>query len=104
MHYIAAIKSNVISAFSFRVFGPLRYARMTMDAATGRSRGTGFVCFWNLADADKVVEQSNIVRTELAGATEAPVVRHTTPPSFPASQLTISHLSKKRTHSRWRLS
>ncbi|KAI9465856.1 hypothetical protein BJY52DRAFT_1220576 [Lactarius psammicola] len=57
----------------FRNFGPLRYARMTMDAATGRSRGTGFVCFWNLADADKVVEQSNIIRSELAGATEAPV-------------------------------
>ncbi len=76
---------------------------MTMDAATGRSRGTGFVCFWNLADADQVVEQSNIIRTELAGATEAPVVRHTVPPSSSASQLTISHLSQKRTRSRWRL-
>jgi nucleolar protein 4 len=99
----AAIIPNMIPAFSFRVFGPMRYARVTMDTATGRSRGTGFVCFWNLADADKVVEQSNIIRTELAGATEAPVVRHTTPPPSPASQLTISHLSQKRTRSQWRL-
>ncbi|KAI0260752.1 hypothetical protein BC834DRAFT_899152 [Gloeopeniophorella convolvens] len=55
----------------FRKFGPLRYARITMDAATGRSRGTGFVCFWNLADADKVIEQSNILRAEMTGETEA---------------------------------
>jgi nucleolar protein 4 len=74
-----------------------------MDAATGRSRGTGFVCFWNLADADKVVEQSDIIRTELAGAPEAAVVRHTAPSLSPASQLTISYFSQKRTRSRWRL-
>ena len=73
-----------------------------MDAATGRSRGTGFVCFWNLADADKVVEQSDIIRTELAGAPEAPVVRHTTSPSSPAFQLMISLFSPRRTRSRWR--
>lgn len=74
----------MILVFSFRSFGPLRYARITMDVATDRSRGTGFVCFWNLADADKVVEQSNIIRTEMAGASEAPVVRHTAPPPSPA--------------------
>ena len=74
-----------------------------MDTATGRSRGTGFVCFWNLADADKVVEQSDIIRTELAGAPEASVVRHTAPPSSPASHLTVSYSSQKRTRSRWRL-
>ncbi len=56
-----------------------------MDSATGQSRGTGFVCFWNLADANKVVEQSNVIRTEMAGATEAPIVRRTAPPSSSAS-------------------
>ncbi|KAI0295682.1 hypothetical protein BC826DRAFT_908950 [Russula brevipes] len=54
----------------FRKFGPLRYARITMDAATGRSRGTGFVCFWNRSDADSVIEQSNIIRAEMTGAAE----------------------------------
>ncbi|KAJ3010994.1 RNA recognition motif-containing protein [Thoreauomyces humboldtii] len=34
------------------VFGALRYARITMDRATGRSRGTGFVCFHKKEDAD----------------------------------------------------
>ncbi|KAH8996680.1 hypothetical protein EDB92DRAFT_1933612 [Lactarius akahatsu] len=84
----------------FRNFGPLRYARMTMDAATGRSRGTGFVCFWNLTDADKVVEQSDIIRTELAGATEAPVPKKnpfamasilTPDPSAPSAQSLVLH-------------
>lgn len=74
-----------------------------MDAATGRSRGTGFVCFWNLADADKVVEQSDIIRSELAGDPEAAVVRYIVLHSSPASQLTISHFSQKRIRSRWRL-
>ncbi|KAI0659162.1 hypothetical protein C8Q70DRAFT_933900 [Cubamyces menziesii] len=55
----------------FRAFGPLRYARITMDAATGRSRGTGFVCFWNKEDADKAIEQSNILRAETLGDTPA---------------------------------
>lgn len=48
----------------FRAFGPLRYARITMDPATGRSRGTGFACFWNKEDADKVLEQAEILRNE----------------------------------------
>ncbi|KAH9849392.1 hypothetical protein C2E23DRAFT_737573 [Lenzites betulinus] len=51
----------------FRAFGPLRYARITVDFATGRSRGTGFVCFWNKEDADKAVEQGNILRAETMG-------------------------------------
>jgi nucleolar protein 4 len=48
----------------FRAFGPLRYARITMDPETGRSRGTGFACFWNKEDADKVLEQAEILRSE----------------------------------------
>lgn len=51
----------------FRAFGPLRYARITMDHDIGRSRGTGFVCFWNKEDADKAVEQSDILRRETTG-------------------------------------
>ncbi|EGN94574.1 hypothetical protein SERLA73DRAFT_96776 [Serpula lacrymans var. lacrymans S7.3] len=52
----------------FRTFGPLRYARITVDPETGRSRGTGFACFWNKVDADKVVEQSDILRAETTGS------------------------------------
>ncbi|KAJ6500383.1 hypothetical protein C8R45DRAFT_1210184 [Mycena sanguinolenta] len=55
----------------FRAFGPLRYARITVDGSTGRSRGTGFACFWNKDDADKVVEQSDLLRLETTGS-EAP--------------------------------
>ncbi|RKO90936.1 hypothetical protein BDK51DRAFT_12925, partial [Blyttiomyces helicus] len=32
-------------------FGQLRYARITMDRTTGRSRGTGFVCYRHQPDA-----------------------------------------------------
>ena len=56
-----------LSMVSFRAFGPLRYARITLDPATGRSRGTGFACFWNKTDADKVVEQSDLLRSESMG-------------------------------------
>ncbi|PCH38948.1 hypothetical protein WOLCODRAFT_84595 [Wolfiporia cocos MD-104 SS10] len=56
----------------FRAFGPLRYARITMDHETGRSRGTGFVCFWNKTDADKAVEQSEILRAETVGDKAVP--------------------------------
>ena len=40
-----------------------------MDHETGRSRGTGFACFWNKEDADKVLEQSEILRAETTGNT-----------------------------------
>ncbi|KAJ3169297.1 RNA recognition motif-containing protein [Geranomyces variabilis] len=36
---------------AFGVFGELRYARITMDRATGRARGTGFVCYKSKEDA-----------------------------------------------------
>ncbi|KIK98638.1 hypothetical protein PAXRUDRAFT_823683 [Paxillus rubicundulus Ve08.2h10] len=51
----------------FRAFGPLRYARITVDPETERSRGTGFACFWNKEDADKVIAQSEILRSETMG-------------------------------------
>ncbi|TFK93384.1 RNA-binding domain-containing protein [Polyporus arcularius HHB13444] len=66
----------------FRAFGPLRYARITMDAATGRSRGTGFACFWNKEDADKAIEQSNILRAETLG--NQPAVTKKNPFTLPS--------------------
>jgi nucleolar protein 4 len=36
----------------FSQFGPVRYARVVMDRATDRPKGTGFVCFFNFEDAD----------------------------------------------------
>ncbi|KAG6919826.1 hypothetical protein DXG01_000331 [Tephrocybe rancida] len=59
----------------FRSFGPLRYARITIDHATGRSRGTGFACFWNIEDADKAVAQSDLLRAETTGVS-APVKKN----------------------------
>jgi nucleolar protein 4 len=35
----------------FEQFGPVRYARVVMDRATDRPKGTGFVCFYNVDDA-----------------------------------------------------
>lgn len=49
---------------SFRSFGPLRYAKITKDPDTGRSRGSGFACFWNKADADRAVRQSELLQAE----------------------------------------
>lgn len=49
----------------FRAFGPLRYARVTMDHDSGRSRGTGFVSFWNLADAEACIEEADRMRDDL---------------------------------------
>ncbi|KAI9741561.1 MAG: RNA recognition motif-containing protein [Claussenomyces sp. TS43310] len=37
----------------FMQFGPVRYARVVMDHATQRPKGTGFVCFYNVEDANK---------------------------------------------------
>jgi len=56
----------------FRVFGPIRYARITMDKVTGRSRGTGFVCFWKVEHADAAIEESERVASE-TGANAIPV-------------------------------
>ena len=42
----------------FSPFGPIRYARIVLDSATGRSRGTGFVCFYRQEDADACLRES----------------------------------------------
>ena len=36
----------------FSSFGSTRYARVVLDSGTERSKGTGFVCFYNKTDAD----------------------------------------------------
>ncbi|KAF8515688.1 hypothetical protein BU17DRAFT_76796 [Hysterangium stoloniferum] len=51
----------------FRSFGPLRYVRITLDAESGRSRGTGFACFWNKEDADKAIQQAELLQAETGG-------------------------------------
>ncbi|KAH8829583.1 hypothetical protein DL96DRAFT_1792260 [Flagelloscypha sp. PMI_526] len=51
----------------FRKFGPLRYARITLDFDTGRSRGTGFACFWNKEHADAVIQESERVKQDTLG-------------------------------------
>lgn len=42
----------------FASFGAVRYARVVLDHATERSRGTGFACFCNTEDADKCLQES----------------------------------------------
>ncbi|KAJ2923487.1 hypothetical protein H1R20_g13605, partial [Candolleomyces eurysporus] len=85
----------------FRAFGPLRYAVITTDPATGRSRGTGFACFWNKEDADKVVDQSEILRSETAGHNSAPKKNPFSLPSIltpdPSSSLARSLVLHGRT-------
>ncbi|ORX36146.1 hypothetical protein BD324DRAFT_630367 [Kockovaella imperatae] len=56
----------------FRSFGPLRYARITMDKLTGRSRGTGFVCYWKKESADAAIAESERVAQE-TGANAQPL-------------------------------
>jgi nucleolar protein 4 len=36
-----------------------------MDHDSGRSRGTGFVCFWNLTDANACLEEADRMREDL---------------------------------------
>ncbi|KAJ5882127.1 uncharacterized protein N7529_000799 [Penicillium soppii] len=42
----------------FAQFGPLRYARVVLDHETERPRGTGFVCFWKVEDANTCVREA----------------------------------------------
>lgn len=48
----------------FRQFGPLRYARITIDKLTNRSKGTGFVCFWQVESAEAALQQARIIEKE----------------------------------------
>ncbi|KAK5054674.1 hypothetical protein LTR84_001566 [Exophiala bonariae] len=42
----------------FSTFGPVRYARVVYDPETERSKGTGFVCFFNVEDAKSCVKEA----------------------------------------------
>lgn len=44
----------------FAQFGSTRYARVVMDYETGRSKGTGFVCFYSKEDADNCLRNAPI--------------------------------------------
>ena len=42
----------------FKLFGPVRYARVVLDHATERPKGSGFVCFYNAEDAATCIRQA----------------------------------------------
>ena len=42
----------------FKAFGDLRYARVVLDKPTERSKGVGFVCFYNEQDAASCIQQA----------------------------------------------
>ena len=42
----------------FGAFGPVRYARVVLDHATERSKGTGFVAFYNQDDVDACLREA----------------------------------------------
>ncbi|KAL1408493.1 RNA recognition motif-containing protein [Vanrija albida] len=67
----------------FRTFGPIRYARITIDKATGRSRGTGFVCYWNSEHADEAITESERVAQE-TGANAMPLGDKKNPFALPS--------------------
>lgn len=52
----------------FISFGPIRYARVVLDLATNRSRGTGFVCFYRQEDAETCLRGSPRTRFALGNA------------------------------------
>lgn len=85
----------------FRSFGPLRYARITVDSSTRRSRGTGFVCFWSKGDADEVIAQSELLKTETSGSSSVQPRNPFTLPSIltpdPSSELARSLVLHGRT-------
>ncbi|CDU24136.1 related to Nucleolar protein NOP4 [Sporisorium scitamineum] len=72
----------------FRTFGPLRYAKITMDKATNRSKGTGFVCFWQASSADAALAQAKIIERESgvsgSGSASASVANQKNPFAMPS--------------------
>jgi nucleolar protein 4 len=42
----------------FSAFGPVRFARVVFDPTTGRSKGTGFVCFVQKSDSDTCLREA----------------------------------------------
>ncbi len=70
----------------FRTFGPLRYAKITMDKATNRSKGTGFVCFWQAESADAALAQARIIEREsgVSGSSSSSVANQKNPFAMPS--------------------
>ncbi|KAH6699027.1 hypothetical protein BKA61DRAFT_621863 [Leptodontidium sp. MPI-SDFR-AT-0119] len=58
----------------FSQFGPVRYARVVMDRQTDRPKGTGFVCFFNVQDADSCFRGAP--KHQLTGANAITKVSH----------------------------
>lgn len=54
----------------FMQFGPVRYARVVMDRQIDRPKGTGFVCFFNVHDADSCFRGAP--KAQLTGANAMP--------------------------------
>ncbi|QDS67520.1 hypothetical protein FKW77_001792 [Venturia effusa] len=50
----------------FEDFGPVRYARIVLDRGTERPRGTGFVCFYKVEDADGCLREAPRASTRAA--------------------------------------
>ncbi|KAK4684518.1 nucleolar protein 4, partial [Tremellales sp. Uapishka_1] len=69
----------------FLTFGPLRYAKVTMDKTTGRSRGSGFVCFWKTDSADRAMLEAEKVAHETgAGSNSIPLGGKSNPFALPS--------------------
>ena len=66
----------------FKLFGPVRYARVVLDHATERSKGSGFVCFYNAEDAASCIrqaprpQQAPVDRHAKRNSTTAPALKH----------------------------
>lgn len=65
----------------FDPFGAVRYARVVMDHQSGRTKGTGFVCFFNVEDAENCFRGAPRFQPSGANATKrddraAPGVKH----------------------------
>ncbi|RUS22492.1 hypothetical protein BC937DRAFT_88752 [Endogone sp. FLAS-F59071] len=59
----------------FETWGAVRYARITMDKDTGRSRGTGFVCFKDKFHADACLEEAEKVQS-MSRVEDTDVISH----------------------------
>ncbi|KAF2803206.1 RNA-binding domain-containing protein, partial [Mytilinidion resinicola] len=64
----------------FSRFGSIRYARIVLDQATERPRGTGFVSFYNSADADSCLKSHPVIN-----------VTHDVKAKKDGSTITIAH-------------
>ena len=62
---------DVILLRHFRAFGPVRYAKIVIDQATGRSRGTGFVTFHDQEDARSCLREAPRMLSSVGAQSEA---------------------------------